>query len=165
MVRTFLFVHNFSNVDYHMRKLKIQIFYMLNDANFATIWIKWTFIFWISATGSRFSSMEHHLMNAILFYFFCNLFATQWPLFRIALSGGAFTFFFLFSKWLVNPKIMSESTKIVPRSIRLGSGLPPPEEPGEFGKAMPGWKCHLQLYPTRPIASLAPSKPKGVWVP
>lgn len=32
--------------------------------------------------------------------------------------------------------MMSESTKIVPRSMTLGLGFPPPGDPDEFGKAM-----------------------------
>lgn len=46
------------------------------------------------------------------------------------------TFAFLLRRWLVNPNMISESTKNVPRSMRLGLGLSAPEEPEEFGKAM-----------------------------
>lgn len=46
------------------------------------------------------------------------------------------TFVFLFSRWLVNPNMMSESTKIVPRSMTLGLDSPSPGDPDEFGKDM-----------------------------
>lgn len=47
------------------------------------------------------------------------------------------TFVFLLSRWLVKPNMMSESTKIVPRSMTLGLGFPASGDPCEFGKAMP----------------------------
>lgn len=46
------------------------------------------------------------------------------------------TLVFLFSRWLVNPNMMSESTKIVPRSMTLGLGFSSPGAPCEFGRAM-----------------------------
>lgn len=46
------------------------------------------------------------------------------------------TLVFLFSRWLVNPNMMSESTKMVPRSMTLGLGFSSPEDPAEFGEDM-----------------------------
>lgn len=46
------------------------------------------------------------------------------------------TLVFRFSRWLVNPNMMSESTKIVPRSMTLGLGFSSPEDPAELGKDM-----------------------------
>lgn len=46
------------------------------------------------------------------------------------------TLVFRFSRWLVNPNMMSESTKIVPRSMTLGLGFSSSEDPAEFGKDM-----------------------------
>lgn len=65
------------------------------------------------------------------------------------------TFAFLLRRWLVNPNMISESTKNVPRSMRLGLGLSAPEEPEEFGKAMremciifhtPGYRIDIYIF-------------------
>lgn len=54
------------------------------------------------------------------------------------------TLVFLLSRWLVNPNMMSESTKIVPRSMTLGLGFSSPEDPDEFGKDM--WAVRKMLH-------------------
>lgn len=58
------------------------------------------------------------------------------PLFHLLCVWSGLTLVFLLSRWLVNPKMMSESTKIVPRSMTLGLGFSSPEDPDEFGKDM-----------------------------
>lgn len=46
------------------------------------------------------------------------------------------TLAFRFNRWLVNPKMMSASTKNVPKSIRLGFWLSAPDDPLEFCKSI-----------------------------
>ncbi len=71
------------------------------------------------------------------------------------------TLAFRFNRWLVNPKMMSASTKNVPKSIRPGFCLSDPDDPLEFCKSI----VQLWIYFLAQFTENVEKSSQRSWVP